>query len=117
MQSQHIWISIMLWGTAACAHGQWLNHPMPGTPRTRDGKPNLSARAPRASNGKPDLSGVWVAESATREELLLFFSDGANALGETPPSKYFMNILYDFNPKRRPCGPRQRRSPRNAGRA
>src|SRR6266436_240222 len=105
MQSQRVWISIMLWGTAACAHGQWLNHPMPGTPRTRDGKPNLSARAPRASNGKPDLSGVWVAESATREELPRFFGDGVNNLGETPPSKYFMNLLYDFKPEETPLRP------------
>ena len=31
--------------------------PGAGTPRTRDGNPNLAARAPRAPNGKPDLSG------------------------------------------------------------
>ena len=40
-------------------HAQWLHYPTPGTPRTRDGTPNLAAKAPRASNGKPDLSGVW----------------------------------------------------------
>ena len=28
-------------------HAQWLNFPTPGTPRTRDGKPNLAA--PRAA--------------------------------------------------------------------
>ena len=38
---------------------QWLSHPTPGIPRTRDGKPNLSAPAPRAPDGKPDLSGLW----------------------------------------------------------
>jgi hypothetical protein len=38
---------------------QWLNHPTPGIPRTRDGKPNLAAPAPRAPDGKPDLSGLW----------------------------------------------------------
>jgi hypothetical protein len=38
---------------------QWLNHPTPGMPRTKDGKPNLSARAPRTKDGKPDLSGLW----------------------------------------------------------
>jgi hypothetical protein len=38
---------------------QWLNYPTPGTPRTADGKPNLSAPAPRTPDGKPDLSGVW----------------------------------------------------------
>ena len=39
---------------------QWINYPTPGTPRTRDGKPNLAAPAPR-TNGVPDLSGVWQA--------------------------------------------------------
>src|SRR5258708_5383384 len=105
MQTQYIGISIGVGGTAACAHGRWLNHRIPGPPRTGDGKPNLSARAPRASNGKPDLSGVWVAESATREELLRFFADGVNNLGETPPSKYFMNLLYDFKPEETPLRP------------
>src|SRR6476660_5107505 len=50
--------------SAAAAPGaapaaQWLNHPTPGIPRTRDGKPNLAAPAPRAPDGKPDLSGLW----------------------------------------------------------
>jgi len=53
-------IAILFAATMLCANGQWLNYPTPGTPRTRDGKPNLSAPAPRASNGKPDLSGIWV---------------------------------------------------------
>lgn len=43
----------------APADAQWLNHPMPGTPRLPDGRPNLSAPAPRTADGKPDLSGVW----------------------------------------------------------
>jgi hypothetical protein len=44
---------------AAPAPGQWLDYPTPGIPRTRDGKPNLSAPAPRTAWGKPDLSGIW----------------------------------------------------------
>ena len=36
----------------------------PRTPRTRDGKPILTAPAPRL-NGKPDLSGVWQATRPT----------------------------------------------------
>src|SRR5579864_4757115 len=44
---------------------QWLNYPSPGIPRTRDGKPNLSAPAPRAADGKPDLSGVWRTKQAS----------------------------------------------------
>jgi hypothetical protein len=46
------------------AFGQWLNYPTPGTPRTPDGKPNLTAPAPRAVDGKPDLSGIWSGPGA-----------------------------------------------------
>ena len=40
---------------------QWVNYPTPGIPRTKDGKPNLSASAPRTREGKPDFSGIWRA--------------------------------------------------------
>ena len=39
---------------------QWLRQPTEGVPRTRDGKPNLSAPAPRTREGKPDFSGIWM---------------------------------------------------------
>src|SRR4026208_1568793 len=48
-------------GLAATAQAQWISLPLPGTPRTKDGKPNLSAPAPRASDGHPDLSGIWIS--------------------------------------------------------
>jgi hypothetical protein len=47
---------------ASSSAAQWLQLPTPGTPRTRDGKPNLTAPAPRTRDGKPDLSGVWERE-------------------------------------------------------
>jgi hypothetical protein len=47
------------------ADAQSLNYLDPRTPRTKDGKPNLTAPAPRL-NGKPDPSGLWQAER-TRE--------------------------------------------------
>ena len=40
---------------------QWWTLHDSKTPRTADGKANLSAPAPRV-NGKPDLSGVWETE-------------------------------------------------------
>ena len=48
-------------GLSFTAQAQWINVPLPGTPRTNDGKPNLSAPAPRASDGHPDLSGIWIS--------------------------------------------------------
>jgi hypothetical protein len=86
---------------SVAAHAQWLNHPTPGTPRTKDGKPNLAAPAPRTADGKPDLSGIWMPEPAPLEELLKFIPDGVNGaqtLGEPQPSRYFMNALSDFKP-------------------
>jgi hypothetical protein len=38
---------------------QWVNVPLPNTPRTPDGKPNMTASAPKGADGKPDLSGLW----------------------------------------------------------
>src|SRR5713226_8640023 len=75
MRGQKTRIGIMFAGALVCAHAQWLNYPTPGTPRTRDGKPNLSAPAPRASRGKPDLSGVWQAEPAHPGEIQRPFGD------------------------------------------
>src|SRR4026209_2119235 len=45
-------------GIASTAQAQWVNVPLPGTPRTKDGKPNLSATAPRAPDGPPDRGGI-----------------------------------------------------------
>jgi hypothetical protein len=44
---------------------QWPNYPTTGTPRTPDGKPDLSAPAPRSADGKPDLSGVWLVRNGS----------------------------------------------------
>jgi hypothetical protein len=83
------------------AHAQWLNYPTPGTPRTRDGKPILTAPAPRAANGKPDLSGVWMHELTPLAEMKRLFGDhvgDVNVPGmevETV-SKYAVNILLGF---------------------
>ena len=88
-----------------CASAQWLHHPTAGTPRTADGKPNLTAPAPRTSNGKPDVSGIWLAESSPIPELMSLLAGGVNGLGENTPSKYFLNILADFKPEEAPLQP------------
>jgi len=49
---------------AVTAQAQWIKIPLPGTPRTKDGKPNLTAPTPRAQDGHPDLGGIWIASHA-----------------------------------------------------
>ena len=97
----------------AGAHAQWLNFPTPGTPRTRDGKPNLAAPAPRALDGKPDLSGVWRHEITPLAELKRLYGDSLDAAArvEVPGMdaaanhKYSRNILADFKPEESPMRP------------
>jgi hypothetical protein len=87
---------------------QWLNHPDPTIPRTKDGKPNLSAPAPRAANGKLELSGVWAAEPSAGEFVRLTGVDpNVDPLGADLQyiSKYALNILSDFKPDEAPMQP------------
>jgi hypothetical protein len=90
---------------ASAIQGQWLNYPTPGIPRTADGKPKLSAKAPRASDGKPDLSGLWQNEPAPPEFLERYVPGATNGAGEEPLTKYFLNILSDFQPEEEPLRP------------
>ena len=50
------------------ASAQWITIPLPRTPRTADGKPNMTASAPRTPDGKPDLSGIWTRVEATKKD-------------------------------------------------
>ena len=85
-------------GACLCIQAQWLHEPVPGAPRTPDGKVNLSGPPPRV-NGKPDLSGIWQAEGEPRAPGGLF------GLGESTNSKYFRDILSDFKPGEEPLTP------------
>ena len=108
------WLFVLLFALlSGSAHGQWLNLPTPGTPRTRDGKLNLSAPAPRTAYKKPDLSGVWHVEPTPMAEMKRLFGEHADAT-DVPGmeldtiSKYGVNILQDFKPEEAPlaaCGP------------
>jgi hypothetical protein len=87
-------IAILLATSTLPLVAQWLNYPDPRTPRTKEGKPNLSAPAPRM-NGKPDLSGVRQAERTPESEF-------ARVLGNDPArvqidlndvTKHAMNVF------------------------
>src|SRR5262245_44181198 len=92
----------MLYLTAAVVLlAQWVNFPSTNTPRTPDGKPNLSAPAPKAADGKPDLSGIWrVADGRYLQNIAVelgeapfqpwaaaLYKERADALGKGRPSE------------------------------
>jgi hypothetical protein len=69
------------------AAAQWVNLTLPNTPRTADGKPDLTAPAPRTPDGKPDLSGIWRVANGR------YLQNIAADLGE-PPFQPWAAALY-----------------------
>src|SRR5437667_303004 len=86
---------------AAILLAQWANIPLPNTPRTPDGKPNISAPAPKTPDGRPDLSGIWrvgegrylqniatdVGEAPFQPWAAALYKERADALGKGRPSE------------------------------
>jgi hypothetical protein len=109
MHKRSALIGLIFAGAIACAPAQWLNQRDPRIPRTKDGKPNLSAPAPRASNGKPDLSGIWETDRTPRPEMerMFAFLGGFDVPGDDPLTfnKYLFNIMSDFKPADDPIRP------------
>jgi hypothetical protein len=96
MQLQCVWTLAVILAAPLCAGAQWIDYRDSTTPRTRHGKPNLSAPVSRL-NGKPDLSGIWEVESSSPKEVERYLLPGGiNGLGEDTPSKYFLNFFSDF---------------------
>jgi hypothetical protein len=93
-----LWIVIACIVAGVSMRAQWLNQPMAGAPRMRDGKINMTGPVPRL-NGKPDLSGIWQVQGDPRAPGGLF------GLGESLNSRYFRDILSDFKPEERPLTP------------
>ena len=113
MQQFRLFLACALLSAAAPAHhanAQWISYPPSGTPRTLDGKPNLTAPAPRALDGHPDLSGTWLHDPTPIAELKRYFGERievGNALGMEVETvhKYAINILLDFKPEDSPIRP------------
>jgi hypothetical protein len=105
MRCQRLLVLVALLATGVQA--QWLDFPTPGTPRTSDGKPNLTAAAPRGLDGKPDLSGVWMHETTSVAEVRRLFGNRFDAeITLAPPGmeigtqhKYAFDILLDYKPE------------------
>jgi hypothetical protein len=99
-------IAILLAATTLPLVGQWLDYPDARTPRTRDGKPNLTAPAPRM-NGKPDLSGVWQAERTPPSEFARVLGSGfANTQVDlNDVTKDALNVFWGLKPEEEPLRP------------
>ena len=68
---------------------QWLKYPTSGVPRSRDGKPNLTAPTPRTREGKPDFSGMWLTADGTPCTQRGDFQECGS---ELPISRYGINM-------------------------
>ena len=82
---------------ASTASAQWTKDPASPIPQTREGKPNLSARAPKTQGGKIDLSGVWLPDVDPKGTLLSVENQGF--------SQYFINIAADLKQDAVPIQP------------
>jgi hypothetical protein len=100
------WLLLVLGICSAGVHAQWLNYRDPATPRNLDGKANLTAPAPRAPDGKPDLSGVWMHEYTSLEEMRRIY--GSHRIDEAIKTdapgmelatqhKYAFNVFTDLD--------------------
>ena len=100
------YVAVLLVTTSVPLSAQWLNHPDPRTPRTKDGKPNLAAPAPRL-NAKPDLSGLWQAERTPERAYTSVL--GAGFVGQQVDlhdiNKFVLNVLWGLKPEEEPLTP------------
>ncbi len=99
-------IAFLLAATSVPLAAQWLNYPDPRTPRSKDGKPNLTAPAPRL-NGKPDLSGLWQAErNPERDYTSVLGNEFAGLQIDLHDiTKNVLNVFWGLKPEEEPLRP------------
>ena len=98
MRVRTFWLFVVC---LAPLQAQWVNYPTAGIPRTKDGKPNLTAPAPRLAGGKPDLSGIWTVPSGKYLENL--GADGVQIPMQPWAAKLYAERQANFG-KDRPSG-------------
>ena len=69
IQTFRLWLALA--GAILSAHAQWLNHPAPGTPLTRDGKPIPQIDPEKPAN--PQVNGT--IDYARRDVVPLNFNN------------------------------------------
>ena len=72
--SRFCMLAILLALLSGGARAQWINYQTPGTP-LKNGKPNLTAPTPKALDGRPDLTGVWMHEQFTVQDVKRTFGN------------------------------------------
>jgi len=99
-------IMILAVATSLPVAAQWLNHPEPRTPRTTDGRPDLTAPVPRIK-GKVDLSGVWQAEPTPVSEFMsvLGVDRAAVQVDLSDITKHVINVFWGIKPEEEPLRP------------
>src|SRR5262245_2588011 len=106
MHKQIAVIGIIFAGVLTYAHAQWVNYPDSRIPRTKDGKPNLTAPAPRV-NGKPDVSGLWQAQRSPESEYNRVLGNNfTNLQVDTHDiTPHVVNVFWGMKPEEEPLRP------------
>jgi hypothetical protein len=99
-------ITILAVATSLPLGAQQLNHPDPRTPRTSDGRSDLTAPPPRLK-GKVDLSGVWQAEPTPMSEFtrVLGVDLAKVQVDLSDITKHVINVFWGVKPEDEPLLP------------
>ena len=99
-------IALLLTISSLPVSAQWLNHADSRTPRSKDGKPNLTAPAPRLG-GKQDLSGLWQADRTPTREFESVLGEGFATIqvDAADATKNALSVFWGTKPEDEPLRP------------